>query len=123
MFKEEITKTEKGFEIKVSTQEIRKYSFEEKKVYRRNVEELIPEEYKGKVSLVSQPQSRVSNYSGPRLTSEATWVYEMTSHKDDSATANKDTSEKVTPKVQVPKKTTTRNRRASRTSNPTKKTK
>ena len=119
MFKEEITKTEKGFEIKVSTQEIRKYSFEEKKVYRRNIEELIPEEYRGKVTLVSQPKSRVSNYPGARLTHEAIWVYEMVSNKDSDSEA---TLEKNTPKE--PKKTTTRrSRRTTRSNTSTKKTK
>ena len=81
MFKEEIVATKKGFIIKITAQKIRKYSFEKKEIYRKDITALIPEEYKGKVTLISHPSKKVSNYLDKGLVQTAVWEYEITGTK------------------------------------------
>lgn len=123
MFKEEVTNTKKGFIIKITAQKIRKYSFEKKEIYRNDIATLIPEEYRGKVTLISHPNKKVSNYLSKGLVQTAIWEYEITEieapkNPPDPTRAGEPPAPSITPV----KKPITR-RRAPKSSTANKKTK
>ena len=62
MFKEEVNITNNKLTIKVTAEKIRKFSFEEKKVYRKDITCLIPQELRNKIKLLSEPKKLISNY-------------------------------------------------------------
>ena len=81
MFKEEIIKTEKGFIIKITAIKIRKYSFEQKEVYRKEVEKLLPQDQREGLHLVKAPEKMVSNYHDENFLQTAEWVFEKINKK------------------------------------------
>ena len=81
MFKEEVIKTENGFIIKITAEKIREYSFEQKEVYRKEVESLLPAEQRSSLQLVSAPEKMVSNYHDENFLQTAEWVFEKVSKK------------------------------------------
>ena len=103
MFKEEITKTETGFVVKVYPESLRKYVFEKKLVYRKNIIELIPDEFKDSVFLVSAPSKLVSNYQSEKFVNSAEWVFKFKEQKS----SNNSNNQKPPPT----RKTRTRTRR------------
>jgi hypothetical protein len=52
-------------------------AFEPKRVYKGKVENLIPEDLKGKVRLVESPTTSVSNLRIPDHSSEGIWIYKI----------------------------------------------
>lgn len=77
MFREEIIQTEEELIIKVSAEKIRKYSFEKKEVYRKNINSLIPDEIRNNIELISSPSKLVSNYKDENFTQTGTWKYKI----------------------------------------------
>ena len=103
MFEEEIIKEKNKITIKVSVKKVRKYSFEEKIVYRKNVESLIPLEISKGAILIKKPTKLVSNFVDKKFIQSAEWVYEL-------------------PQSPHPQKKTTTKKRTTRTRARTKKT-
>ncbi len=75
-FNEQIEVEESKVTITISCN-MRKYSADPKLVYDKNVEDLIPEDLKGKVSLISKPTCRISNTDYHDHTNFGQWIYEI----------------------------------------------
>ena len=79
-FKEnvEIDEKNKKLIITVSCSK-RKYAYEKKEVYSSKVENLIPENLKGKVKLSQSPKKKISNVSHSSYQLKGQWIYEILS--------------------------------------------
>jgi len=75
-FKEEIKVEESKLTITISCT-MRKYSADPKLVYEKDVKDLIPEELKEKVVLISEPTCRISNIDYHGHTNFGQWIYEL----------------------------------------------
>jgi hypothetical protein len=85
VFEEEIIKTKDKLIIKIRATKIRKYFHEKKEVYRKNVHLLIPDEFKNKLKLISQPDKNIANFKSDNTTLNAEWVYEIVPIKSTTA--------------------------------------
>jgi hypothetical protein len=61
------------------------YSSEERHVFREKVEDLIPEEFKTKVVLVSSPSKLISNIKRNKYTNVGTWEFKINHPKKRAA--------------------------------------
>ena len=77
MFEEEVIKTEESLTIKVRATKTIKHFYEKKELYRRNIEELIPQDLIGKVKLVSHPNKNISNFKSEKYTDHGEWIFEI----------------------------------------------
>lgn len=110
MFKEEIIKEENTLKIKVFATNIRKYSHQNKEVYRKDIKLLIPEDIRGQVKLISAPSKMISNYKDENFTQSGVWVYEIIKEKPSSPIETKQQPQRKRRTVRKPttrKKTTT----------------
>ena len=75
MFKEEIEKISNDkYKITV-TIEKRKYSFEEKKIYKTNPINLLPVEVQSRAKLISSPSKTLSNMDKQKFTTLGEWIF------------------------------------------------
>ena len=115
-FKENIEITETKITIAVSC-ERRKYAFEEKRIYEKEVQQLIPEELKPRVKLISFPKKTVANINDIHYTNNGVWVYEIEPLPPEPKieTIQQPKKQKI---ESEPKTTKTRQTRARRTRKP-----
>ena len=73
-FKEEVEISDSKLIITISCT-MRKYSADPKLVYNKKVEDLIPEELRRKVTLISAPSLQISNTKYNNHTNWAQWIY------------------------------------------------
>jgi len=99
-FKEEVKIENEKLTITVSC-EMRKFSIDPKLFYERKVEELIPEELRNKVRLISSPVNKVSNTNYANHAPRGQWIFEII--KPESKATNK--------KTLKPRTRTTRNKK------------
>ena len=81
MFIEKIIKKDEKITITVRVEKVRKFSFEKKEVYRKNVEDLIPEEISAGARLISGPDKLISNQIGNNFVQSGEWVFELKKEK------------------------------------------
>jgi hypothetical protein len=111
MFKEELIKTDSGFIIRITAENIRKYVFEKKEVYRKNVLELIPEKIRDQVVCVKRPEKLVSNYQSNKFLLTAEWVFEtlpLEVKEEIKKTPSRKTPTRKPRRTQARKKTTSK---------------
>lgn len=124
MFKEEVNITNNKLTIKVTAEKIRKFSFEEKKVYRKDITCLIPQELRNKIKLLSEPKKLISNYKDSNFFQSGIWQFEIIENNDKPIVVEEEANKNHIKQTQIPqssnRKTRTRRRKAT-TTNQTKK--
>lgn len=76
MFKEEITKKENTFTVKVSI-EWRKFAIEKKLIYNADPRLILPEEVRSLAILKSSPSMKISNMRKEKYLNHGVWVFEV----------------------------------------------
>jgi len=87
IFREEVIVENRRLIIKVSCKK-RKYALEEKKVYVRDIEELIPENLKSNVKLIESPQKHISNIDHREFSQAGQWVFAINTKKKPASTSH-----------------------------------
>lgn len=87
VFKEKVEINENTLKVHVSC-ELRAYVGVHKKIYKESsLLNLIPEDLKDKVKLLSSPEKQVSNINKPQFSTSGTWVFTII--KEESKTPEK----------------------------------
>ena len=78
MFKEEVEKiSDNQFKISV-TIEKRKFSYESKEIYKKDVKTLLPEEVRDRAIIESSPSKIISNIDRNSFTTTGIWIFNIT---------------------------------------------
>ncbi len=78
MFKEQVEKISNNqFKISV-TIEKRKFSYESKEIYKKDVKNLLPEEVRERAVLESSPSKLISNIDRNSYTTTGVWIFKIT---------------------------------------------
>lgn len=76
----EVDLKEKQIKITVSCKE-RKLAVEEKIIWEKSINELVPEDYKNKVKLISKPSNTISNLNLSEHSNTGSWIFSILEEK------------------------------------------
>lgn len=89
MFKEEVEKvSENQFKVSV-TIEKRKFSYESKEIYKKDVKTLLPEEVRDRAVTESSPSKIISNIDRKSFTTTGVWIFNITPLEEKKTTTRR----------------------------------
>lgn len=71
------------------------YHSEERFVFKEDISEMIPEQYKGKVKLTKWPEKKISNINRNKYTNTGTWEFEIIPDKKPAPRKPRRTTSKI----------------------------